>query len=97
MGGAAVAAIDGVELWEESDQALAALSGYQRDLGAIPYKDYAVVVATNLSPMTPTQSFVTEADLSCQAIQDGELVSSMVRTANSRPRCRTMNTVWTGA
>ena len=75
LDGAAVAAIDGVELWEESDQALAALSGYQRDLGAIPYKDYAVVVATNLSPMTPTQSFVTEADLSCQAIQDGELVS----------------------
>ena len=75
LDGAAVAAIDGVELWEESDQALAALAGYQRDLGAIPYKDYAVVVATNLSPMTPTQSFVTEADLSCRAIQDGELVS----------------------
>ena len=75
LDGATIAAIDGVELWEESDQALAALSGYQRDLGAIPYKDYAVVVATNLSPMTPTQSFVTEADLSCRAIQDGELVS----------------------
>ena len=75
LDGAAVAAIDGVELWEESDQALAALSGYQRDLGAIPYEDYAVVVATNLSAMTPTQSVVTEADLSCRAIQEGELVS----------------------
>ena len=75
LDGTAVAAIDGVELWEGSDQALAALSGYQRDQGVIPYEDYAVVVATNLSPMTPTQSVVTEADLSCRAIQEGELVS----------------------
>ena len=75
LDGDAIAAIDGVELWEGSDQALAALDGYQRDQGAIPYEDYAVVVATNLSPMTPTQSVVTEADLSCRAIQEGELVS----------------------
>lgn len=75
LDGDAIAAIDGVELWEGSDQALAALDGYQRDQGAIPYEDYAVVVATNLSPMTPTQSVVTEADLSCRAVQEGELVS----------------------
>ena len=75
LDGDAIAAMDGVELWEGSDQALAALDGYQRDQGAIPYEDYAVVVATNLSPMTPTQSVVTEADLSCRAVQEGELVS----------------------
>ena len=75
LDGDAIAAMDGVELWEGSDQALAALDGYQRDQGAIPYEDYAVVVATNLSPMTPTRSVVTEADLSCRAVQEGELVS----------------------
>lgn len=75
LDGAAIAAIGGVELWEESDQALAALSGYQRDMGVIPYEDSAVVVAANLSPMSVIQSTVTEDDLSCQAVLgEGNLV-----------------------
>ena len=51
LDGDAIAAIDGVELWEGSDQTLAALSGYQRIDGTLPYEDYAVVVATNFTPM----------------------------------------------
>ena len=51
LNGEAIAAIDGVELWEESDQTLAALSGYRRTDGAIPYEDCAVVVATNFTPL----------------------------------------------
>ena len=68
LDGEAVAALDGVALWEASDQALASLDGYQRDMGAIPFDDYAVVVASSLSPMAPRQSVVTERDLSCRAI-----------------------------
>ena len=51
LDGDAIAAIDGVELWESTDQALAALSGYSRVDGALPYEDYGVVVATSFSPM----------------------------------------------
>lgn len=46
-----MADIDGVTLWETSAQTLAALSGYERREGAIPYEDYGVVVVSNLSPM----------------------------------------------
>ena len=51
LDGATMADIDGVTLWETSAQTLAALSGYERREGAIPYEDYGVVVVSNLSPM----------------------------------------------
>ena len=51
LDGDAIAAIDGVELWESTDQTLAALSGYERTGGGIPYQDYGVMVVSDLSPI----------------------------------------------
>lgn len=42
----ALSAIEGVELWEQTDQTLAYLEGYNRRSGVIPYKDYGVVLTS---------------------------------------------------
>lgn len=47
---AAVAAVDGVALWERNDRALAAMDGYLRSAGEIPYGDQAVLAVFNLIP-----------------------------------------------
>lgn len=52
LDGAAVSAIEGVELWESTDSCLAAAAGYERTEGLIPYEDYGVVTAFNFSPLT---------------------------------------------
>ena len=46
----AIAAIDGVERWERNDRALAAMEGYLRSAGDIPYGDQAVLDIFNLIP-----------------------------------------------
>ena len=47
----AIAGVEGVTLWERTDSSLAALAGYIRPSGQAPYKDYGVLVASNLSPL----------------------------------------------
>ena len=47
---AAIAALDGVERWERNDRALAAMDGYLRSSGEIPYGDQAVLAIFNLIP-----------------------------------------------
>lgn len=42
----ALAAVEGVELWEQTDQTLAYLDGYCRRSGTIPYRDRAVVLTS---------------------------------------------------
>lgn len=48
----ALAALDGVTLWEPADQALGSLAGYRRSSGAIPREDAAVAVVSSLSPLS---------------------------------------------
>ena len=47
---AAIASLDGVERWERNDRALAAMDGYLRSSGEIPYGDQAVLTVFNLIP-----------------------------------------------
>ena len=47
---AAIAAVDGVDLWERNDRALFAMDGYLRSSGEIPYGDQAVLAIFNLIP-----------------------------------------------
>ena len=44
------AKIDGVELWETNSNVLAAVEGYERTVGDVPYGDYAVFTVTQLNP-----------------------------------------------
>ena len=46
----AIAAVDGVARWERNDRALAAMDGYLRSAGEIPYGDQAVLAVFNLIP-----------------------------------------------
>lgn len=46
----AIAAVSGVERWERNDRALAAMDGYLRSAGEIPYGDQAVLAVFNLIP-----------------------------------------------
>lgn len=48
----AIRAVEGVERWERNDRALAALDGYQRSAGVLPYENRAVLVLFNLIPHT---------------------------------------------
>ena len=45
-----IAKIDGVELWETNSNVLAAVEGYERTVGDVPYGDYAVFTVTQLNP-----------------------------------------------
>ena len=46
----AIAAVDGVARWERNDRTLAAMDGYLRSAGEIPYGDQAVLAVFNLIP-----------------------------------------------
>lgn len=46
----AIAAVGGVARWERNDRALAAMDGYLRSAGEIPYGDQAVLAVFNLIP-----------------------------------------------
>lgn len=41
----------GVRLWETPEQTLAAMEGYERALGTIPYEDYGVIQVSDLKPL----------------------------------------------
>lgn len=71
LGEDAIAALEGVILWETPDQTLAAMEGYHRDSGSVPYDNYGVVVAANLSSLSGEGTWVdvSEEDLACQAVQ----------------------------
>ena len=43
--------IPGIRLWERTDQTFAAMDGYTRTAGTIPYEDYYVFVSSDLTPM----------------------------------------------
>jgi len=61
---AAISGIAGVELWEETDRTLAALEGWERNQGTIPYENYAVVECFGFSPSYTTQyEYLTEEEL----------------------------------
>ena len=47
---AAIAALDGVKLWETNTGTLAAVEGYHRNVGNVPYPDHAVFICTQLTP-----------------------------------------------
>lgn len=79
LDGAAISALDGVELWEVPDQALAAMEGYLRtDSGGL-YADYGILVAGNLSAMSTQGAWSTvgAGQLSCQAILEGDHLVSL--------------------
>ncbi len=46
-----IGALPGVKSWEEPDETLAALEGYVRGKGSIPYENRVVAVAESFSPM----------------------------------------------
>ena len=47
----AIAAIDGVELWERTDSTLVNMAGYKLAGANVPYSDYGVIVITVMSAM----------------------------------------------
>ncbi len=47
----AVSAVKGIDLWEETDQTLASMDGYERTGGYIPYESYGVLYVSNLRPL----------------------------------------------
>lgn len=50
LDGDAIAALEGVKLWETNSGTLAAVEGYKREVGDVPYPDHAVFVCTQFSP-----------------------------------------------
>ena len=46
----AIAALEGVELWESYCQTLAAVEGYDRNAGDVPYPDHGVLLCTQFTP-----------------------------------------------
>ena len=59
---AAIAAVDGVARWERNDRALAAMDGYLRSAGDIPYGDQAVLAVFNLIPRCYERASVPHID-----------------------------------
>ncbi len=56
LDGTAISSVEGVELWETSDNTLASLEGYTRTQGEQPYEQMGVVVVSVLSnPITQEQ------------------------------------------
>lgn len=51
LDGEVMGAIKGVRLWEDTDQTLASLEGYERTGGYIPYESYGVLQVSNLKPL----------------------------------------------
>jgi len=46
----AIASLEGVTLWESYCQTLAAVDGYDRNIGDVPYPDHGVLVCTHFTP-----------------------------------------------
>lgn len=51
LDGEAMGALKGVSLWEDADQTLASLDGYERTGGYIPYESYGVLQVSNFRPL----------------------------------------------
>ena len=66
----AIAAVSGVELWESNSSVLAAVEGYQRTVGDVPYGDYAVITIAQPAILT-TEAIVPFAkeDLPAQRVE----------------------------
>lgn len=58
LDGEAIAAVDGVQLWESADRTLASLEGYSRTYGDMPYEDMGVLVASVLSEPITEERYV---------------------------------------
>ena len=64
LDGDAIAALEGVKLWETNSGTLAAVEGYKREVGDVPYPDHAVFICTQLTPfMVEGIVSVVEEDL----------------------------------
>lgn len=59
----AIAATDGVELWEQTKSTLVSVSGYRNSSVVTPYSDNAVIVASIKAEYTTGYGAVDEADL----------------------------------
>ena len=59
----AIAATDGVELWEKTKSTLVSVSGYRNSSVVTPYSDNAVIVASIKAEYTTGYGAVDEADL----------------------------------
>ncbi|MBR4290090.1 MAG: hypothetical protein IKT52_05550 [Oscillospiraceae bacterium] len=65
----AISKIDGVQLWETNSSVLAAVEGYKRESGEVPYPDQAVFVCTLLTPfMVEGLVDVAEEDLPAERV-----------------------------
>lgn len=60
----AISSLEGVQLWETNSSVLAAVEGYKRVVGDVPYPDQAVFICTQLTPfMVEGMVSITEEDL----------------------------------
>lgn len=65
----AIAALEGVKLWEGNSRVLASVDGYSRNTGTVPYPDRAVLLCTQFTPyMVEGMVSVAEADLSKERV-----------------------------
>ena len=46
-----ISQIDGVQLYEQTDRSLAAVAGYTRVSGEVPYENYGVLLCTSFTPL----------------------------------------------
>lgn len=69
LDGDAIAALEGVKLWETNSGTLAAVEGYRRNVGNVPYPDHAVFICTQLTPfMVEGVVPIAEEDLPAERV-----------------------------
>lgn len=82
----AISALEGVQLWETNSSVLAAVEGYERVVGDVPYPDQAVFICTQLTPfMEAGLVDVAEEDLPDERVIIRESAGlAMARKANGQ-------------